>query len=713
MDEKDKVQSAEQEPLNKIGDFKNLDRSLSLAVSEGLNALLQDSDAAQEKELVRDFLRKYSKNFSFAAVGDSNTGKTSLLRVLFGDFVSFSEAPAQEIREYCYGDEAGEYVLNPGHIKVFQTAAPLKGVSVIDTKGTDLLSTPEEKEALQNVILKSDVLLAVFDAANVSAFSLWDYLEKVEARKIVFVMTKEDLCPKDLLDTNTARLMTYISEAGLQAPIFHVRNMNRLLSGKSEMGENDGNSAPSDSAKLNLDKNALPNDSKPGKNKEKNTVTNSAKWFFAKKNAKDKEVSENNDKNSIKSDSAKFDFSETQGDGSFTGTGVSGLKEYIDNFILKGDLGLRKEKEAVSEMRGLFVSLENSFALRKRQFQEDQKVVEKINQAMDGFIGRSGKTIDSAKTSLKRVIEKSIDDYENEIVSRLDPKTIRERFPKGQTDFLDYMNFINESYRSRMEGEVDRKTQEAVKEYLGSLEQVLEEATGYFRDRKTILALEDRFYGSLAESKQQMIKTASEELTDNREYYGKLGNASNELFMKLWRKRVKRDSTVNAATGIGAGAGLVGGAVAGHMAAGAFAGALSMAVLPGAGAAALASAILWPAVAAVVGGVFVAGMAKKIASATSEEEMRAKTAEAIADFKNEVQKTRGEMSDRVLEVVEQIFRQELLQADSSFADYRKSVNIDGRNIPRLEEKIAQVQALMEKLDGAERIALDFAGNESG
>lgn len=86
--------------------------------------------------------------------------------------------------------------------------------------------------------------------------------------------------------------------------------------------------------------------------------------------------------------------------------------------------------------------------------------------------------------------------------------------------------------------------------------------------------------------------------------------------------------------------------------------------------------MLWPVVAAVVGGTVIASVAKKIASAKNMEEMEIRVIEAIAEFREEVSKTREQMTVQIMETIEVIFHRELEFADKTFLNFRTSVNID-------------------------------------
>lgn len=112
--------------------------------------------------------------------------------------------------------------------------------------------------------------------------------------------------------------------------------------------------------------------------------------------------------------------------------------------------------------------------------------------------------------------------------------------------------------------------------------------------------------------------------------------------------------------------------------------------------------VLVPIAAAFVGALIIASMAKKIASAKNMQEMEERVQEAIAEFREETSVTKEQITEQIFETVESIFRREITGADKTFADFRMAVNIDGKNIPMLENRMRDISAFLEKIEEAER-----------
>lgn len=587
--------------------FQYEDKGMMQELLENVNAVLKDSDAAEEKKIVKEFLQKASKVFGFVVLGDSAVGKTTLLRQLFGKELIEDIIPTTEIIDYRFGEEAGKYQVNEAVTRIFKPLESIKGISIVDMPGTDQINNATQRETVQQFIQKSDVLIVAFPGDSVKSFGIWDLLENIESRKVVFILTKADMYSEEIIEQNKNKLRQYMQDANIDAPVYTSKTLEEF-------------------------------------------------------------------------------------------------KDYINRNIIGTNPGLRKQRENVLELKGMLNEVKHSFELRKRQYEADIAVVNRINTAMDSFLISSDDKINGLKQSLRNEINTAIDAYEAEIVTKLNPTQIKERFPKGYTDFVDYLNFVNESYRRQMTNNVDRKTQEAIRSYLSELEIVFDQATGYFRERESMLTLEDKFYGSISKSKQQMVSKAGNDLQETKTYYGKLTDASAELFMKIWAERDKYDKKVNKAAMTGAGAGAVagGGAVAGVAAIVGVANAAEGASLLTAAVTGITSAGLWPVVAAVVGAVFIAKMAKKISSAKNMTEMERCVQEAISDFRIEVSRTKNQMTDQIMETIDAIFKRELESADKTFLDFRMSVNIDAKNIPLLEDRMDKINVLMDKIEKIEK-----------
>ena len=598
------------------------DKQVTQNLLEEVSLVIKDSDAVAEKEMVKKFLQRVSDTISFVVIGDSKSGKTSFLDALFqGNLLNgqdvISTAGIHEIRR---GAESITFQVDRNYIKSFYTDEQLEGLAVIDTQGIDAFSDEYTSSKLKECISKSDVLFAVFPADHIGSFGVWDYLEEVESRKIVFIMTKCDLVEDSLITHNEIKLKQYMSEAGIQAPVFKV------------------------SAKLQ----------------------------------KEEKIEE---------------------------SGFTELQNYIREKVIGVNPVLTKQQENLKELKSVLSDLSQSFELRKKQYEADERILQNINKSMDSFIENNKDIIDALKDNLTVSINQSIDEYEKEIIERLNPYKIKELHKNGRIDFSDYLTFISDNYRERMTHNVNEMTQQAVCTYLGKLEEVFDEASGYFRKRENLIKLEDRFYGTMAESKKNALEKTERKLVATHNYYTSLFDASEELFMKIWNARDAYDRKVEIISAGGAAAGVaVGGAAA--FVTGKTAAALILAKTT-AETSAIAAAvtgigtILWPIVGALIGAIVISKIAKKIAQASAGADLERATQEAIKEFKEEISKTRSEMLADILKTIDEIFNRELTLVDKSFSEYRMSVNIDGKNIPVLEQRMEKIQSMLIQLEEIE------------
>ncbi len=594
--------------------FHYKDKQLMENLLKDVNLAIKDSDASEEKEIVNNFLHKVSEAFLFVTIGSSGVGKSTFLNGLFRSTLSEKEVPesTKSIREYRYGVSEASIRVNEHITRIFKSRSELEGLQIIDTQGIDQMGQGGDLDCIKDYLRKSSVVFALFDVRSVKDYAVWELLEDIETRKVVFVLTKCDLEEAGVVEQRENKLRQYMEEAGLYAPVFRL----------------------------------------------------STRW-----------------------------------EDSF-----EAVREYASREVIGSNPVLTRQQENLNELKKMLSQLLESFNRRRQQYESDAAILQNINMAIDNFILNNRVKIDDLKMALKREIEREIEAYEKEVINKLEPQKIKERFPNGSRDFEDYLNLINEGYRKRMTDNVNRKTQMTVQTYLAGLESVFEEATGYLNKRENILALKDKFYGSMADSKKSMVYKARTDMEVTKDYYHSLYDISTELFIKLWKARQEREQAVQNAKLAGTAIGGLGGAAAGMAAAHALAPAVAAIIGKGAIAAVVTSAgsVLWPVVGVVLGALVIRHIAKQLASANTLPELEKKTAEAIREFKKEVAKAKESMTEQILETIENMFRMEIENADKSFSEFRMSVNIEGNNVARLEERFDTINGYLLQIKELER-----------
>lgn len=583
---------------------------------EDFKSLLQDSDAEKEKVRVKDSLRKMTDNTTYIILGNEGVGKTSLLRAVFKDMLSFADYLDSDLCEYRWGEQEMSTPIVNGMRKQFVPSENMKGISIIDTKGIDIISD-DSRKIIREQIERSSAVFVVFDAGNIRSTKLWDVIEGCPEKRMIFLLTKCDLIPEDHLKQNINKMKSYMQESSISAPLFAVN------------------------------------------------------------------ISE---------------------DTEITGTvSMECVRTHIRDYVVGKNPMLNKQMETIQEMKQMIVQLRDSFALRKKQYVSDYEIIQKINRSMDSFVLNHKQFLGRFINQIAIEVNKDIDNYENEIISKLDPYKIRERF-RNKEDFQDYMNMVNENYKTMMSDSVNRKTIEAIKSCLRDLEIVFQEAAGYFNTRENVLALNDQFYGSLSASRKQMVDETREVIVSAGELYRTLGDASETLFMQIWEARKKYDYNIKTrqvtAAAIGLGAGGMGGAamVAGAGAATAGAEGFVAAVSAGVAGIGFSGVLIIVGAAAIISAFAINHAAKKLFDPKAANRMEETTKKCIEEFKAEVNQTRTRMIEQITSQITEIFENELTSVDSCFTEFRMSVNIDERKIPMLEQRLLEAEDLLMRIE---------------
>lgn len=568
---------------------------------EQVNDLLKDSDDANEKEQIKRALQNMASPISYVVLGDEGVGKTRLLQIIFQDILDVPDCMDADICEYRWGEQKFSVAIQDGYVRYFQPTEALRGLSIIDTKG--LKRMPRGSMEKAGELAKScDVVMAVFDAGNIKCAKLWDILENISSKRILFLVTKCDLISEKELETNIEKLKGYMQENGIGAPILAVSTLD-------EKGNN--------GAMISLNK----------------------------------------------------------------------LRSYIREELIGEHPLLTKQAQNVENTRKLLLQLHNSFTLRKKQYESDAAILQKINQSMDAYVMKHKEVIDSFNRKLAAEIKNDIDNYEKEIISKMDPYKIKERF-KTQEDFEFYLNMVNDNYKTMMNDSINRKTMETIKSCMHDLEIIFQEATGYFNKRENILDLNDRFYGTLSTSRKQMVTQTKETMVAAEQFYSTLSNASETLFMQIWEERKKYDQSREL---VHKGGFAVGGGIGGL----AVYALITAKVIGGATALVSGGAII--VIGAIAGAFAVNAIAKKMFDPHFAQKMEENTRECIEQFKAEVANTRKVMTEQVTMQVTELFENEVKAIDSCFTEFRMAVNIDEKRLPLLEEKLFQTEKLLEQL----------------
>lgn len=363
---------------------------------------------------------------------------------------------------------------------------------------------------------------------------------------------------------------------------------------------------------------------------------------------------------------------------------------YIRNEIVGTSPILTKQMNNIEHAGELLKQLEQSFALRRKQYHSDAIILKKIDQGLDQYVINQQQIVAELIGKVTEDINREIDAYESEIISKMNPYKIKERF-RSQKDFTDYLNMVNDNYKNMLNDSVNRKVINSIKNCLHELELVFENAIGFFNERENILDLNDRFYGSLSVSRKNMVRETKQTTYTISNYYKSLYEASETLFLQIWKERKKYDKRIlreRTLAGVsGATAGIAGGIAISNTV-----GLLGTAMLGSLG------LII---IGAILGAVIIKRLAGILYEPGAANRMEENVRKCIEQFKDEVSRTRQQMLGQVSGQIKEIFANELASVDGCFAEYRMSVHIDEQRLPLMEAKIEEIHRLLNAIGARE------------
>ena len=157
---------------------------------------------------------------------------------------------------------------------------------------------------------------------------------------------------------------------------------------------------------------------------------------------------------------------------------MTNVRKYIKDNFIGANPQLSKQLENVEICRRTLNEIVESLEKRKQQYLSDSEILRNINHAMDRYVLDQRSKVNHLTNMLAEEINKDIDSYQNEIISKLDPDKIKERF-KDSGDFEFYLNSVNDNYKKMMTDSVNAKVVEAIKGELDELEKVFKESVIY------------------------------------------------------------------------------------------------------------------------------------------------------------------------------------------------------------------------------------------
>lgn len=362
----------------------------------------------------------------------------------------------------------------------------------------------------------------------------------------------------------------------------------------------------------------------------------------------------------------------------------NGLKElchYIREAVLGKCPVMEKHAANIALVSSLTQELRLSFLQRRRQFEEDQKILLYMDEKMNDFYQQQQDKAKRLKSEVFSVISQEIDNYRDCIIKKLDPKKIQDDMDiSDKNAFKEWLQHELEKRERILKQKVQDQTQRVMRWYYDDLASVYGEVTKRLEGRKKYIGLEDRFYGSLQSGKQEIVHQTLGVAQSSQEQFSSLSQVTEEFYDKVKRenKRYDRMKQMSAMAGsaLSGGAAVLGGYASGMATAG-----LVSTLLPIMGALVVGTAGVYAGMKlfeCLYGGHFEKNMEKH-----------------ISEFSNSVEGIKEAMISQVGEQLEQVFGQMLSNADKAFLMFRTTTNIDSRNLPLLEDKMQSMEQLFD------------------
>jgi hypothetical protein len=357
-----------------------------------------------------------------------------------------------------------------------------------------------------------------------------------------------------------------------------------------------------------------------------------------------------------------------------------------------------------------------SFEARSSQAQYDNAIIESLNRRIDDFRKMHNSRVARLIAEITEIVEDEVETAKREIIKKLDPYGIKERFPK-KSDFGIWIEQFNANYKALMSNSVNRKVQNMMRTYVSEADIVSNNINALIAERQIVLDKHDRFYASVADGKLAIVNETKAVVTQMSHYNVSLSQASEEMFYEIWQARQKYDIARYGVAGVAAIAGGIGAGLAASAVTSAAAAALTGAIgtvaagaatAMGAGTAAAAgigsaaaagatiagvgavSAII-PITIGLVGAAAVGFLALELSSSVFGIGMEKKVRESQKKFIAEVDRSALEMKDQLKQSIFALFEQEFKSLEQNFYQFRTATYIDVNKTLELKEKFNSLE----------------------
>ncbi len=190
--------------------------------------------APEDRQLLAKVTTGLDELFLLVVVGEFNSGKSAFINALVGQKVLAEGATptTDQINVLRYGSQPGQQRREQDLLEIFNPAAFLQEISIVDTPGTNAVI--ERHQALtEEFVPRSDLVIFVTSAERPFTQSERQFLEKVKGwgKKILVVINKIDLLENQ---EDYRRVVQFVTDGfrqllGLEPPIFPVSGRAALM----------------------------------------------------------------------------------------------------------------------------------------------------------------------------------------------------------------------------------------------------------------------------------------------------------------------------------------------------------------------------------------------------------------------------------------------------------------------------------------------------
>lgn len=189
---------------------------------------------ASKLDTIQALLADIREPLLFVAVGEVNSGKSSLLNALFGhEFARVDVLPATDrVYIFRYGPEEKSVETSAQVTERFLPIPFLRDFNVVDTPGTNTM-VAEHRTITEDFVPRADLVLFVFSVVNPWTQSSWEFLNFAQRKwlkNVVFVLQQKDLREPAEIDIIRRHLQdTAMRKLGFVPPLFAVSARKALL----------------------------------------------------------------------------------------------------------------------------------------------------------------------------------------------------------------------------------------------------------------------------------------------------------------------------------------------------------------------------------------------------------------------------------------------------------------------------------------------------